>query len=249
MQNEFNNLQKEFKRIKEMGWVKQIGKGFGTIGDTFESLLGKPRDHLPLPDYHGIEIKTINENTKTNLHLFCLGPDGEGEFPIKRIVDKLGCPLKENKERKTFFCRLKCNEYTPIGKFKMGTIIVNRIKQKLEFNVLDEKKRDIGINVSWSFHSLEERLNLKLQNLALIKVKSRITNGEGYYYYHQINCFRLKGFEVFLKLVEQGIISVTFKIGVFKSGKREGQMHDYGVDFSLQLKDINLLYDKIETFI
>ena len=45
----------------------------------------------------------MNSHAKWNLHLFTLIPDGDYLFPIKRILDQLGCPCKDDKSKKTFY--------------------------------------------------------------------------------------------------------------------------------------------------
>ena len=70
MQENINKLLSEFERIKEMGWIKEKRKGLGGCGYTLETLLKKEEDNFPWPDYNNIEIKTMNQKTKNNLHLF-----------------------------------------------------------------------------------------------------------------------------------------------------------------------------------
>ena len=52
-------LYKEFLKIKKKGWIKTMKKGYGGVGYTFERLLGKEVDSFRIPDFHGIEIKTM----------------------------------------------------------------------------------------------------------------------------------------------------------------------------------------------
>ena len=42
--------------------------------------------------------------------------------------------------------------------------------------------------------------------------------------------------DCFVKHILNGDIVITFKIGVFKSGQRIGQIHDRGTDFSINEK-------------
>ena len=101
--NNLKELIEKFERIKKLGWVKELRKGFTSIGYTFETLLEKKEDEFPLPDFGEIEIKAMNENTKTNLHLFTLTPDGDYLFPIKRLLERVGCPDKEMPKCKIFY--------------------------------------------------------------------------------------------------------------------------------------------------
>lgn len=246
MLQNIKELDIRFEKIKRLGWVKEINHGYSSIGLTFEQLMGKEIDNFPIPDFFGIEVKTMNDYALENLHLFNLTPDGDYLFPIKRLLEILGCPDKNNKEMKIFYRSFNSKYFTEIGKFKEGKIFVNYQQQKVDLIVYNDKKQNININVSWSFNWLKERLMLKLQYLAIVRAFSRITNNEGYYYYHKINFYRLKDFDIFIKLIEEGIISITFKIGFYKSGRRKGQIYDHGTDFSIDIKDIHYLYDEIK---
>ena len=245
MQENILELQKEFKRIKRLGWVKEKRKGYTSGGYTFETLLKKEEDEFPLPDYHGFEIKVMNNHTKTNLHLFNLGPDGEDFFPIKRILEELGMPDKTDKTKKIFYRSFNARKYTDIIYGRKGLIKVNYDKERVELLITDSKDNKANINIYWSFKYIEERLNLKLRYLALVRASSRIIDGIGYYYYHTIKLYKLKDFNTFIKLIENGIIDITFKIGYYKSGKRLGNIYDHGTDFSISISNLGMLYDEL----
>ena len=243
MLKSIEELNEKFERIKNLGLIKERRHGFGAIGYTFECMLNKEEENFPVPDYNEIEIKTMNKNAKTKLHLFNLTPDGDYLFPIKRILEKIGCPKGDSK---VFY-----REFNAISDTKMiygmrGKLFVNRKEGKVELLVFDHHDKNIDIGVSWSFDWLEERLDLKLKYLALVRASSYIISGEGYYHYNKINYYQLKDFETFLTLLEKGIITINFKISVYKSGRREGQIHDRGTDFSIDVNDLNLLYDEIK---
>ena len=245
MQKDIIALQKEFKRIKNMGWVREKRKGFTSGGYTFECLLKKDVDEFPLPDFGNIEIKTMNTHAKTNLHLFNLGPDGEDFFPIKRILEELGIPDKDDEAKKIFYRSFNTKEYNNIIYGRKGIIKVNYDKERVELLITDSKNNKVDINIYWSFKYIEERLNLKLRYLALVRASSRIIDGIGYYYYHTIKLYKLKDFNTFINLIEKGIIVISFKIGYYKSGKRIGNIYDHGTDFSISIDNLCLLYDEI----
>ncbi len=245
METDINSLKNEFERIKNMGWIKERRKGTGSSGYTFESLLRKEEDNFPIPDYNNIEIKVMNDNTKTNLHLFNLTPDGDYLFPIKRILDELGCPGKVNKSEKRFYRTFNAKDYTKMVFGKKGIIKVNYFDSKIELIVLDNKNENTNIGISWSFEYLKERLELKMQYLAFIRVSSCIISGEGYYHYHDIFFYHIKSFETFIDLIDKGIIDITFKIGIHTSENKFGKVYDHGTDFSIKISDLEYLYDKI----
>ncbi len=245
MQEEIKNLKKEFERIKSLGWIKEKRKGFTSGGYTFETLLKKDEDQFPLPDYHGIEIKVMNSHAKMNLHLFNLGPDGEDFFPIKRILEELGMPDKEDKTKKIFYRSFNALKCTNIIYGRKGIIKVNYDNERVELLLMDSKNNKLNINIYWSFKYIKERLLLKLSYLALIRASSRIINDVGYYYYHTIKLYKLKDFNTFINLINDGIIDISFKIGYYKSGRRLGDIYDHGTDFSISVNNLYMLYEEI----
>ena len=241
-----SDLQKEFERIKKMGWIKEKRKGPSSIGYTFEVMLKKEEENFPIPDFGDIEIKTMNTKAKHNLHLFNLTPDGDYVFPIKRILDILGYPDKDNPKNKVLYRSFSGAIYNKMIYGRSGILKVNYEKEKVQLLVYDHRGNNINLGISWSFSWLKERLNLKLRYLAIIRVTSRIIYNEGYYYYNKINFYKLKDFNTLLSLIEKGIIEVTFKIGVYKSGRRTGEIYDHGTDFSIKPENILLLYNEIK---
>ena len=245
MQEKIDNLRHEFEVIKNMGWIKEKRKSKGSCGYTFETLLKKEEDYFPVPDYDDIEIKVMNDHTKTNLHLFNLTPDGDYLYPIKRILYELGCPERENRNKRVLYKTFNSREYTKMAFGRKATINVNYEEKKIELWAFNHKDENINIGISWSFDYLKERLELKLKYLAFVRVSSSIICGEGYYHYHKIDFYKLKDFNTFINLIDMGIIEITFKIGTHKEGSRIGKEYDHGTDFSIKVSDLELLYDKI----
>ena len=244
MKSNMLELYYKFKEIKEKGWIKSMRKGPGGIGYTFETLIGKNEENFPIPDYNGIEIKTLNRYGKKNIHLFSISPDGDYLFPIQRIIDILGYPDKENPKYRMFNVTVKANEFKNIGYYKKVKINVNREAKKVEL-VAYRDSRKIDIGVSWSFDMLKERLYLKMHDLCVIETEIRKINNVDYFHYQRSSFYILKDFDTFIDLIEKGIVPISFKISVFKSGKNEGKMHDRGTSFSINFDDIQLLFKKI----
>lgn len=92
---------------------------------------------------------------------------------------------------------------------------------------------------------LKQRLDLKLKCLAIVKADTKKINCVEYFKYNEINFYKLKSFDAFIDPIKSGAINITFMIGIYKSGKRFGQTHDRGTAFTINEKNIELLYDKI----
>lgn len=224
-----------------MGWVKTQRIGPGGSGYTFEALLGKEEDNFSFPDFEGIEIKTTNQFVKEFIHLFCATPDGDFLYPINRIIDLLGYPDKDYPEHKVFNITVSAGKYVYLYGKKV-ILFVNRIDRKVQLLAKDKNNQPIDIDVSWSFEMLERKLFIKMKNLAVIKTEKKRLKGAEYYYYKEINMYELKGFNKFIDLIEDGTVQISFKISIFKSGKRFGKTHDRGTAFSIYEKDIKKLY-------
>lgn len=245
MKTDIQELQEAYFKIKEKGWIKSMRKGPGGIGYTFETLLNREENNLPIPDFNSIEIKTMRKNSRRVLHLFNLTPDGDFLFPIKRIIDKIGYPNKNNRNYKVLKADVNAIKYTYLGCNKRIKLYVNHLEEKIELITEDGNGKKININISWSFLLLKKTLELKLGYLALIKADNKFMDNEEYFCYNEIQFYKLISFDKFLWLIEYGVISITFNIDVFKSGKRIGQIHDHGTNFSIKTGYLCNLYKKI----
>lgn len=169
-----------------------------------------------MPDYNGIEIKTKLGYTNSYTILFNLKPSG---IEMKELCMRYGYPDKETNKNIlnvsiTSASTLISNRYYFNLKIdykskKILLIIKNRIGQVLEDNIY------------WSFEQLEQKINKKLQLVAIVYDWPTARNNKKYYKYYQIKYYKLKNFNKFIELIEQGTIRISFKIGFFKSGTKK----------------------------
>lgn len=244
----FKLLFFKFLSIRNRGWIKSMRNGSTGIGYTFEKLLGKNEDSLPLPDYYGIEIKTMRLSSKKKIHLFCANPDGDYKYPIKRIISKIGYPNKKNPKYKNFNFTFWGNKVSRIGYYKTGKLVIDREKKKINLIINNINGTSIPVNVSWSFNLLREKLNKKMKKLAIVKAYNTIENGIEFFYYKGIDFYTIKDFDTFINLIEIGIISVSFQLNFYKNGLQEGVIKNHGTSFSIDFNNIEMLYDKIDIF-
>lgn len=245
MQNDITELYQIFKKIKNEGWVETKREGFSGIGYTFESLIGKEEETFPIPDYGSVEIKTIRENSRKIIHLFSIVPDGDFLFPMKRVVDILGYPDKKNKNCRVFNMGFKATNWTDIGYYRKAKIFVDRKKEKIDLVACDIFLNNLHVDTSWSFKLLEERINLKLKELAVVKAKSKKIRGKEYFFYDKVSFYEFKDFKTFLSLVEEGVITISFSISVHRQGKYKGKINDRATNFSIKEIDIEKMFNRI----
>ncbi len=239
MDSDMKELLNMFNIIKSMGYVHSKRKGSTGVGYTFECLINKEEDSNPGPDFKSIEIKTMRFVSKQKVHLFNAAPDGDCDFPIKNVLDKLG--YKKN-DVKACYISVVANKMTSIGYYKRAILIVNYDKEKIYLKGYNPYGNELGLNVSWSFERLKEKINTKLKKMAIIKAQNKFLNNNELFYYDRITFYKLKSFNTFIKLIEEGIIKVTFKV----KEQFDEHLENHGVDFSIEIKDIELLFDKIK---
>lgn len=246
MTEELKNLKSEFLRIRSMGYVKSTRKGPTGIGKTFEDLLGKKEDRQSVPDYHGIELKTKRAYTKAYTTLFSATPEGKEEYQIKRLRDNYGTALRSSSKLKVLMCSVQANASTFVDNRYLFKLDVDREKERVYLMISNQNFTLIDKKSYWSFDLLKSRLERKMPYLALIKAWPNIINGEDYYKYYDIEFYKLKSFEEFLKLLESGTIRITFKVGLYKNGPYKNQINDKGTSFEIQDLDLYKLFDKLE---
>src|SRR3989337_1700464 len=68
-------LIKEFRKIRDMGWVPNARRGnVGGIGNTIEDLLDIEENNLPIPNAAEWELKCQRTNTTSLITLFHMEP-------------------------------------------------------------------------------------------------------------------------------------------------------------------------------
>ncbi len=245
MNYNYNILLNKFNNIKNNGWVKSMRGGITGSGYTFETLIGKKEDDFFLPDFNGIEIKTINEKSRYNLSLFGAMPDGDYLFPLKKVYDRLAYPSKKNPNVKILNVQANAKEFTNIGYYKKIKLKVDRANKKIRLIAMRDN-RDINAFVSWSFELLEQRLLLKLKNLAIVTTKSKKINDDYYFFFYKIDFYEFTNFNTFIKLVEDGKICINIQISAYITENKLGEMKNKGTTFTIKKEAIDELFKKID---
>lgn len=237
-------LQEIKSKVISEKWIESKSNGNGGVGITLEYLLQKEKENFELPDYKGIELKAKCSKRESHITLFSAVPDSY-LFEIKRLLQEYGYPDNKYPEFKIFNLavyghkRIKLNNHY----FKL---YVDWQNKKVILCVYDKSLNIIDQLTSWSFELLQEKLERKLSLLALVHAERKFQHNKVYFKYTNIAFYRLNSFERFLLLIDNGIIKITFRIGVYKDEKRFGQIYDHGTCFSIDKNDISRLFDEIE---
>lgn len=236
-------LKNKMKKVKEKGWIACDHKNVGCAGLKLEKLLEINPDNFEIPDFHGIEIKTKKSITNDRITLFSATPDSY-LFEMKRIYEAYGYPASNKSNLKVLNTIVDTKYKRKVGKNFYFMLNVNRNKNVIELLVYD-KAGIIDKKTSWSFDLLKEKLERKLKYLCFVNVDTKYSNNQLYVKYKNDTYYKLKNFETFLYLLENGIITITIRLGVFKYGKKYGQLHDHGTGFCIDKDNLYLLFDQI----
>ncbi len=242
----FKKLNSELDNLAKNDWIVMKKNFTGSAGCNLERLLKINSGNFEIPDYNGIEIKTsISFKKISYIKLFTANPDGKFLFEIERIRENYGYPDKDLKNHKVFNNSFYCSKKTYIN-FNYFNLVVDKKQEKIYFHIYNNKKELIDNNTFWTFDLLKEKLTRKLSYLAIIDVITKKDKDKTLYKYGKKEFYKLKSFEKFIELIEKGSIRISFSIGVFKSGKRLGDVHNHGTGFSIQTNKISDLFEKIK---
>lgn len=242
--NNILNLKNKIDVIKRKGWIPCSSKNYGAAGLKLEKLLNIKTDNFEIPDYADIEIKTKKSTTKTAITLFSATPDSY-LYEIKRLHNLYAYPYKGNPELKVLNKTVIQGELTYIYNGIYFTIKVDKYNKIVSLIILDRNLNIIDTYTHWTFSLLKEKLERKLKYLCLVHADTFYSNSQLYIKYKNDNYYKLKSFSQFINLLENGKIIITFRIGIFNTEKKQGQIHDHGTTFSIEECYIEELFEKI----
>ena len=124
--------------------------------------------------------------------------------------------------------------------------MANYNEKRIYLCVYNKNNNLIDKDTFWYFSDVKQTLYRKMKFLALIKAWPREINKKIYYKYYDIKFYKIKDFEIFLKLINTGYIRLDIQLGVFKSGPKLGQEHDHGMNFGIKECNLLKLYDKYD---
>lgn len=210
--------------------------------------MGKQADALYFPDYYGIEIKCTTRYSKYPLYLFTVAFDGPTFPEINRLIDSYGWPDKDFKEKKVLFANVKCNSKSIINNKYKFRLDIDENEEKMFLCIYDlndnllERKSFVYID------SLYNHLCLKLKKLATIKAFKKKTDNYNSFRYYYIAIYKLISFERFIVLLQNGYINASIIARMNKSGVDVARYRNKNLVFSINKKNINLLFEKVYSY-
>lgn len=226
-----------FYQIRNKGWISTERHGDQCLGNTFEDLLGKKEDNLPEADYYGIELKSHRTITSSLMTLFSKAPSyprGVNTYlretygvPEERYnMNILNTTLTGNKE----------NTHRGGHAFRA---IVDWNDERIYLQIRDIKTgKIVEDDIYWSFEIIRTALDKKLQKIAILYGEEDDRNGCHYVRYTKMKILSGLTLEKVLHAIEDGILYIDIRLGVYHSGRNIGKTHDHGTAFRIRVEDL-----------
>ncbi|CAH7342549.1 putative glycosyl hydrolase [Vibrio chagasii] len=225
--------------ICDKGWIPSKRKGNTGIGYTFETEIGVKENNSTTADYGHIEIKTCRLPARSMVSLFTYSP----KFPENAMsILHSNFGLIDKRGYQTLYSTIKGHRYNTYKKTYRFKVSVNRESSIVTIRSTTMSGTDTGIEVGYTFSDLEKQMK-KLETLALVGAKVKKTEEGEQFQYQNPKLMKFKGIDTFLELLEDGTIAIDVRVGVYKSGSKEGQTHDHGTAFRIKPKDICKLFE------
>lgn len=234
---------REFKKIKELGWVKTHRSGPTGIGKTLEDLLGIPENNLDEPDFGEYELKSCRIDPQSMLTMFTRAPQPARSNTYLREKYGYSSDAYDNDE-KVLHATLSADRFTTIS--STG----NKLKIWCDIDGIYILSQDQRENVFWSRETLKRCFERKYKNkFVYAKALSRGIGANEEF--HFIEAYEVSGFnyEAFIDLLEAGKIYVDLRIGQYHHGKNKGKTHDHGTGFRIRESDQYLLFKNINRIV
>lgn len=236
----------EYRKVKELGWVKSNRRNNTGIGKTFEDYIGVVENNLEEPDLAGYEIKSHRAQTASYVTLFTKAPNFPrgGNAYLNR---KFGTPYEDFPQLNKLHTSMFATKFNTYGGKYSFRLINDKEAKVLKIGVYDIKTHQlIDCSVGYTYKCLETVLRKKLKNLFYVSAQRRFEGLDEEFYFNHAEIYTEPSLEKFLELIDKGLIMFDIRIGCFQSGPKFGKAHDHGSGFRILEQNIHLLYDNKE---
>lgn len=196
------------------------------------------------PDYKGIEIKCTQRYSNYPIGLFSVAFDGPRLYETNQILEEFGKTDKLFKNRKTLIIDLNTKKLTEYNNYRFN-IKIDKTNKKIYLNVLDTNLNIIYNHAYIEFKTIQEKINIKLNKLALVYASKKYIDNSKYFRYYAIKFYQLKDIDKFLNLIERNIIKLELMCRVSRTGEDIGRQKNKGILFSISKDDFDKLFTPI----
>ena len=228
----FEEVTHKLRQIRDKGYIKTHRAHDTGIGKTLEDLLGISENNIRLPDIGEIELKAKRIESGSMLTLATKSPLPMGVnrvlFDNYKYLDDYG------------YYNLHSTVYGSRPN-SLG-FRVTLVKDKL---VLENPKNIVAY---WPISVFDDTLRSKSDRILLVfaQTKGERKTIHEHFLYSEAYLLSNLNRDKFVAAIANDKLKVDIRIGVFRSGKRQGQYHDHGTGFRIHKTDFLHLFDSYE---
>lgn len=250
-------LSDALNEIKSLGWIRnETGKsGDGVPGDILESLLGVPRNNLPIADASGWELKTHGVSSSAMISLSHKEMKVE---PRKSVVSKMMLPLFgwQHKEAGNKYSESELSFRTDIVGNKWNSRgFILRVDENLKrvyvsfdpskvspdnkkwLEMVEERMKTIIFSEPYyEFSDFYKSIGRKFLNCFFVKCEDKREGGLQYIRYTEAFILEDVDIEAFMKAVRVGDVKIEFDA-------RTG--HNHGTKMRMLENDLPIIYSSV----
>lgn len=220
---------KQYLAIKRLGYIKNIRNDDIGVNSSFMSYIKKDKND-------GVGIRVRRCYSKAYIVLFYLNFTEGNCNILEKVRDIYGKSYKNN-FLKYLQVDVWADNYSDNGIYKFK-IVVNRVEKRVYLYIYNYSKRIVFNRLYWDFSIIEKAISEKISYLLIVKAFSKVIDGSEYFKYCNIDIYHFKDFELFLRLVESGIIGVRIKLG----RKISNNSLSKNISFFMKNSDLNKLF-------
>lgn len=229
-----------FHAVKQRGFVTSHRRNNTGIGKTFEDLIGVEENNIDAPDLLGYEIKSHREDAESYVTLFTKAPS----FPLRANRQLLAAygEIEKNglKKLHTSMFATAGNTYRGLYSFQLEN---DRGQQRILIVVRNlQTGEEIDRSTGYTYKDIENCLDRKLHNLFYVEAETEKQGEEERFYFHSADIYEEPSMERFLEMVDNGLIMYDIRMGMYGSGKNQGNPHDHGSGFRVKACNLKQLY-------
>jgi hypothetical protein len=235
----FNELVDRLNEISNQ-WVPSQRKHDTGIGKTLEELLGIKENNFPGPNGEKVELKSMRKDSNSMISLFTKTPSPSSS--VQELLRDYGYPPDANSSKNVLHVDLYGSRITEI-----------KGRPALRITLTENKILIEGVNGKvyggWDYETLRNSFEAKMHRVLLVKADVRGTRDNEEFNYNEAWVLMGFSFERFIKLIQNGIVKVELRIGMYPEGhKQAGKPHDHGTGFRVlerNLQDCFAYRDRI----
>lgn len=234
-------IEKEFRRIKALEFIKSNRIGNTGIGKTFEDHLGVIENNLKDSDFDGFEVKSQRFLAGSPITLFTKQftyPSGANKI----LTSTYGNADATYKKFKVLHASMFSSRNSLVyGKYNF-TMKLDRRARKLFLEIRDLNSNLLNRDCYYTYDDLKA---IKLNNTFIVWANRRKIDGHEHFHFTHAKVFFNFSFERLLDAIDNGALQFDIRVGIFRTGALIGKQHDHGNGFRLMKDAIPHVFENV----